>query len=110
MLRVKRCDTGVIVEIKNEDNANSHREDHSEFMNDINKQAAVTTLLENPTSSAASFAGTSICSLNMWSNARNEVITQTLSGVVLDFTTIAIHQLKEQLRLKTASERYFDLT
>ena len=116
MLRVVRSDTEIVVEIKNEHNANSHRIDHSKHMKHMHKQAVVTALQKDPTVSASSIRRASKIDTPipleykrsieyLVRNARREVVTHELSGVQLDGTTASFQRLKEHSWLKTALER-----
>jgi hypothetical protein len=116
MLRVIRREHEIIVEIKHEHHANSHREDHSKYMKHMHKQAVVTALQKDPTTSASSIRRASKIDAPipleykrsveyLVRNARREVVTHELSGVQLDGTTASFLQLKERTWLKTAIER-----
>jgi hypothetical protein len=116
MLRVIRNDNAIIVEIKHEHNANSHREDHSRFMKHLHKQAVVTAVQRDPTVSASSIRRASKKDIPIpleyrrsveyfVRNAKKQVVTTEMSGITLDGTTASFQALKEHLWLKTAVQR-----
>ena len=116
MLRVIRTDTQVIVEVKNEHHANSHREDFSKYLKHKDREAIFRAVKQNPTATAKRIRREckpdgeipiqhhrSVEYFVM--NARKEVVNQEFKGVDLDGTISSFQQLKEVLWFKTCLER-----